>query len=716
MRASCGPMPQTVVVLNSYHQGFVWTDRIMEGLSSSLDRFGSGLDLRLEYLDAKRRPPTSDYRRTFAETLRLKYDGINVDAVVVTDNAALDFVIEYRSLIFHSSPVVFCGINNFSGAMLKGQSNITGVSEDPDIAGTIGLALKLTGATAIALVTDTTDTGIQNRDVALRVLKDVYSGIEYRELSGDSLDLGELEEALRGLGNEWSVLFLDFFQNRSNEYLAVDAVLPAVCNASSVPVFTHTDLYSGLGPVGGMLNRGIDQGRIAGLLVARILSGEAAASIPVISPSVPIPTFDHRALARHRLLDKPLPEGSVLTHVPFSIWNEYREPLIGAIIVLITLCFLVAALTLTIVGKRKAESTLRKSREQLRSIYDGMNDAIFIHDPVDASIIDANMAAVKIFGYSLEELRSMRILDLSANTGEETQLQAELMIQRAASGERVLESWRSKRKDGSCFSAEVSLCSAYAGGRDVVIVVSRDITERERANAEREKSLKEKEMLLSEVHHRVKNNFQIISSLLDLQLMEIQQDCANDDPRLSALREPRDRIHAMALVHELLYRSGDFAEIDLSEYLGELAGYISNSYGAFSSGIRCSIESLDVHLDIDRAIPCGLAVNELLINAFKYAFPQETGTTHHPEGKLIQVCAEKIDGGIRLSIQDNGVGLPRAIISGEDDGRLGLTLVRSLASQLRGTLALGRNASDSGTLIVMEFPYTRQEGASQNER
>ena len=277
-------------------------------------------------------------------------------------------------------------------------------------------------------------------------------------------------------------LFLDFFQDRRNEYLAIDALLPAICEASPVPVFTHVDLYFGWGPAGGILNRGIDQGRIAGELAGKILDGAPVESIPIIAPSSPVPVFDYRALERHHLDEDKLPANSLVVYRPFSLWIAYRPFIIAGGAVLLVLSAAVVSLSLAVAGRRRAEKALIRSQEQLRSIYDGMSDSVFIHDPADGAILDANETAVVSYNYSLDQLRAMRVSDLSEDTSDAAQEQALSLIRRAAAGEHLRFRWRARRLDGSCFTSEVAMRRAVAGGRDVVIVSGRDVSEREQAD------------------------------------------------------------------------------------------------------------------------------------------------------------------------------------------------------------------------------------------
>jgi two-component sensor histidine kinase len=248
---------------------------------------------------------------------------------------------------------------------------------------------------------------------------------------------------------------------------------------------------------------------------------------------------------------------------------------------------------------------------------------------------------------------------------------------------------------------EVDLEAMRAGAADYLVkgeitgpLLERSIRysiERKRVEEQLKKSLAEKEVLLKEIHHRVKNNLQIISSLLNLQSGYVRNAEA-----LSLLRESQNRVKTMALIHESLYRTSDLAKIDLNEYLRDLIASLFRSYGTSMAAITAEIDAAGALLAIDVAIPCALIVNELVSNALKYAFQaRESGS--------IRVGLKRIQAGwLQLVVSDDGVGLP-AGLDLETVETLGLRLVMSLVSQLDGRLEIVRSG---GTTFRIEFPET----------
>jgi PAS domain S-box-containing protein len=246
------------------------------------------------------------------------------------------------------------------------------------------------------------------------------------------------------------------------------------------------------------------------------------------------------------------------------------------------------------------------------------------------------------------------------------------------------------RKDGKNIPVAFSalLLNNNKGKFEGIVCLGKDITEQKIATNKIKASLEEKEVLLREIHHRVKNNMQIISSLLMLQVENIEDKKYRD-----IFIDSQNRIHAMALIHEKLYQSTNLDNIDIQEYINELSSELLSSYSG-KSNIKLELNVEKIPLDINYAVPCGLILNELITNSLKYAFPEGR------KGNIKIIFQSKENNMIQFSVNDDGIGIP-----GDLDIRntksLGLRLVTSLAeSQLHGNIILIR---DHGTQFQIDF-------------
>jgi two-component system, sensor histidine kinase PdtaS len=232
-----------------------------------------------------------------------------------------------------------------------------------------------------------------------------------------------------------------------------------------------------------------------------------------------------------------------------------------------------------------------------------------------------------------------------------------------------------RRKDGTEFPVEISLSPLDTEHGRMVTSIIRDTTDRRRTEERIKASLREKEVLLKEIHHRVKNNLQVTSSLLKLQSGYIQ------DPQAQEMfAESQNRIRSMALVHEKLYQSSDLSRVDFSDYIQSLASLLMRSYGADNKTIQLCIEAGEVYLSIETAVPCGLIANELISNCLKHAFPDRR------KGEIRIRITETVEPNtLTLTVADNGAGLPPDLDINKTD-TLGLQLVRTLTRQLNGHL------------------------------
>jgi len=227
-----------------------------------------------------------------------------------------------------------------------------------------------------------------------------------------------------------------------------------------------------------------------------------------------------------------------------------------------------------------------------------------------------------------------------------------------------------------------------------IVGINMDINDRKMSEQALRTSLQEKETLLKEVHHRVKNNMQVISSLLSL-----QSSFVKDEFDVELFRESQLRVKSMAMVHEQLYRSETLSKIEFGEYLRLLASGLLRAYQHTDIALRTEVE--DVRFGVDTAIPCGLIVNELVTNAIKHAFPDGR------DGEIAVAVARNADKTCCLSVSDNGIGIP-ADVDFSEGNTLGVNLVHALTEQLEGTILIERTR---GTRVTITFPWEEETAA-----
>jgi PAS domain S-box-containing protein len=316
------------------------------------------------------------------------------------------------------------------------------------------------------------------------------------------------------------------------------------------------------------------------------------------------------------------------------------------------------------------------------AIVESMQDRVVVVDGQNR-ILDMNPAAQQLVGRSLSEVIGEPVEQMWAEwPGVDTQISSGV-----ATGREVTLGDGDEQR---IYDVRSSPLTDWRGRSVSWVVVLRDITERVEAERQVAASLKEKEVLLQEIHHRVKNNLQIISSLLNLQAQQLE-----NQQILEAFRDSQNRIRSMALIHEQLYGSHDLAGIDFGAYIQDLLTFLFRSYQADSRQIRLDVETDKVSLAIDQAVPCGLIVNELVSNALKHAFP---------DGRQggIRVVLGADEGLLALAVSDDGIGLPEGF-DHRTSTSLGLQLVNSLVSQLDGEIML---EPGQGTGFKVTFPVS----------
>lgn len=378
----------------------------------------------------------------------------------------------------------------------------------------------------------------------------------------------------------------------------------------------------------------------------------------------------------------------------------------------------IQAILRNISKRKKAEQALIQSQENYKSLIEYSPDGIFIHDE-RGEVFFANPAALKIMGINaLEQLKSKHIFNYVLPEYHDKIREQKAKMDKGENIEFMITKIR--RADGTTIEVESKPIEIVFEGKKSTLVVYHDISyqrqlekehlraeiaeeankklqqeisDRKKAEEKVKQSLREKEVLLKEVHHRVKNNLQVISSILSL-----QSSYVTDKRTIDLLKESQNRIKSMSFIHEILYQTRDFSNINFSEYIVNLAGNLLQSYSR-TNNIKMHQDVGNVFLNLDLAIPCGLIINELVSNALKYAFPDKN------DGEISIVVKQSGDF-VNIDIGDNGTGLPQNIDYRNTES-LGLQLVMTLVEQIEGDITL-KGGKGTNFSIVFQGSRTKK--------
>ena len=342
--------------------------------------------------------------------------------------------------------------------------------------------------------------------------------------------------------------------------------------------------------------------------------------------------------------------------------------------------------------RKEMEDALRESEEKYRTLFEEDPDYTILIKP-DGIISDVNNATTNLAGLSREELIGMHFSKLEIIPSEEMKSNIK-KINALLKGENIkpFES-RFIDKNGKTHWTLVYLTIVKKKDNILYILgIASDITKRKTAEDEIKSSLKEKNTLLREIHHRVKNNMQIISSLLNL-----QTEYVDDQEAVDVLKESQNRVKSMAMIHEKIYLSDDLTHINFVDYIQSLVKNLFYSYNVENAQIKSILEVENVNLNMETAVPCGLIISELVSNSLKHAFPNER------KGEVYISLKSKEDK-YELIIHDNGIGLPEKLDFNNLES-LGLLLVNNLTEQIDGELTINRNHGTEFKIIFEELEY-----------
>lgn len=474
-----------VLILHSYHIGYLWTDNVSEGITSVLNK-EENVEIIYEHMDTKRYVD-KHYLKKLLHIYKYKYSGAIPDVIICSDDNALNFLLKNRDELFTSVPIVFCGINNFTDSRIAGHKNITGVVENPDVLGTLRIALRLhPGTRQVAVVHDQTKSAIANIERLRKIAPDFEKQVEFKYLT--DMTISELREALHALPSETVVLHLTFARDRAGVFLPLKQASKLVNDNFAGPVYTCWDVrMSYTGHCGGKVVSGRMQGETAAQMAWQILHGESTDSINIVRESPNVYMFDYEQVKRFKIKSSLLPKGSIIINKPLSFYSEHTGLIWSIIGITASLLVIILFLSVNIIQRKQAEDALRASRDYLEKLTNSMWDAVFSVKMPERVIEWANDSFI-LTGYEPGECVGKDTAFLFSDKDNFLDFDNKLKNAMAAGKDVLNTEQLLKRKSGETFPAEITV-SFHKENDEVVSITSivRDITERIQTKKELEK-------------------------------------------------------------------------------------------------------------------------------------------------------------------------------------------------------------------------------------
>ena len=391
-----------VMILNSYHNTYLWTDQITDAVKQQISARFKDVEYYVEYMDAKRLC-SEELTQNIYQNLKLKYHHIKLDIIIVSDDDALLFMRRFHDDLFPDVPVVFCGINEEKNLQGLPRRYYTGLLEVLDVKPNIELIKKLWPQTQkIYVISDCTTTGLALRRLVSEAAPD-FPNIRFIFLKGEDLSTSEMLKQLNQLDQRSAVFMNVWFRDKNNEFIAYKDINPMMSATCPVPIFGMIDMLIDLNIVGGKMNGGNIQGRKAGEMAVKIMTGETtAAQLPINTSSPNEYMFDSRQLQRFHISEKLLPPGSKVFHRQFSFYQTYK-PLVWSVTATL-LTFLAMIIALAINGHRLKLTQLQlvRNKQDLNIILNSLGEGVIATD-MDGNIIRMNPVAERLTGWSEAE-------------------------------------------------------------------------------------------------------------------------------------------------------------------------------------------------------------------------------------------------------------------------------------------------------------------------
>lgn len=405
-----------ILILQSYHRGMLWADSVSQGLDSELP-FDPEKMVHFEYMDTKRNPSVS-YSDYLVELYRKKYADLKISVIIAADDNAFRFALKNRQELFSNAPLVFCGVNHFDPESFKGIGNFTGVVEKNDYLKTIQLAFSLhPSAKKLFVINDSTTTGKANREAIREAFTFINKSVDVR-FSGN-LSIEELKTRVKELSADNIILLLSYTQDANGRVFAYREIANHIKEVASNPVYCVWDFYLNGCATGGCITRGFEQGSMAAKMAKRILNGENASDIPVVSEYLTKYMFDNNKLVEFGISESRLPPESIVLNRSRSFYRDNKVLFWQISMILLMFVLLSLGLAYSLIRLLWSRQEVEEGRQRLKITLDSIAEAVIATDR-DGEVIRMNPVAEKITGWSLAEASRRRLSDIFRIKNQDT--------------------------------------------------------------------------------------------------------------------------------------------------------------------------------------------------------------------------------------------------------------------------------------------------------
>jgi PAS domain S-box-containing protein len=711
------PPHKRILFLSSYHQGMTWTDDIVQAVESKLDPIANDLILHIEHMDTKRYNG-QDYLDSLYRAYETKYEELNFDLILASDNQAYDFLRRHRDKLFPGVPVVFGGVNDFQSTQLAGLDKFTGVAEVIDAAATLELALQKHPETEqVFIVNDYLKTGRAWKRTIQKQLAPFASRVKLSY--SDNVSIEELEQQITQLGKNSIILLGVYFADRENHYVTFEHIGKALMHSSQVPAYCLLDFNVGMGVIGGRVIGGRNQGEAMAKIAGRILQGGKVSDFPVLESGASRFIFDANELTRFGIHSSDLPVDSLILNQPPVAYYVSRVALLVFIGVLLFISAFVLKLKIELRKRRQTEAAYQESEARVRALLNSTTHAMLGVDS-EGQCSFCNPAALTLLGLKSDsELLGQRVHQFVHCTNfDEEQIYSEHcgVCQVCNPGTTLhLDETTLWRADCTSFSAELWALPVVANGKvEGGVVTFLDITgrlEQQKQNI-RTAQLASLGELSASIAHEINNPIGGVINYAQVLLNK-----RKDDGELVTLLERiiNEGERVATIVRNMLKYSRDS---DDQKAPVKLLNIVLEVVSLLESHIRRSGAVLCYEFEDDIPLICcnEQQIEQVLINIVKNAL--QALADNHPKDRRLTLTAKQVvsDGSacVQLNVANNGPHIPERLLGkimnpfvttkpvGAGTG-LGLSIAREIMKQHDGGFEIKSEPSGL-TEMILTFP------------